>query len=63
MKRELLIKKREDKKLTQKQIAEIIGVTDAYYSMIESGLRTPSYKTMKKIADFFNVKPDYIFLK
>ena len=63
MKRELLIKKRKAKKLTQKEVAEEVDITGSYYSMIESGLRTPSYKTMKKIADFFNVKPDYIFLK
>ena len=37
--REWLKEARLAQKLTQKQVADAIGVTEAYYSMIESGDR------------------------
>lgn len=37
--REWLKEARLAQKLTQKQVADAIGVTEAYYSMIESGGR------------------------
>lgn len=56
-----LIKKRHDAKKRQKDIADMLGVTIAYYSLIESGKRTPRYEHMVMIADYFKVKPDYFF--
>lgn len=46
---------------TQSEIAKAIGITTAYYSMIENGKRIPPYRIMKLISEYFNVKPDYFF--
>ncbi|KMT22975.1 helix-turn-helix transcriptional regulator [Clostridium cylindrosporum] len=47
--------------LTQKQIAEKVGITTSYYGMIEQGVRTPKLDIAKKIAYIFNKKVEEIF--
>ena len=42
---------REKKNMTQKEIADIIGVAKSTYSLYESGNREPNVQTIKKIAD------------
>ena len=42
--------KREEKRLTQQQLAELVGVDRTLISKIESGAATPSITTAKKIA-------------
>lgn len=59
--RSKLIKLRVDKKLTQKDIAPLVGVTVSYYGMIELGKRTPRLILARKIADLFEVKVEDIF--
>lgn len=54
--RELRVKN----KLTQKELAEIIGVTPDYISQIERG-RIPGMETAIKIADLFGLTIDEIF--
>lgn len=49
---------RERKGLSQKDIAEIIGVAKSTYSLYESGNREPNVQTIKKIADILNVSAD-----
>ena len=49
---------RERKGLTQKDIAESIGVAKSTYSLYESGNREPNVQTIKKIADVLNVSAD-----
>ncbi len=44
---------REDAGLSQKEVAEIISVTQPYYSQIEVRLRQPSVKLAKEIARVF----------
>jgi putative transcriptional regulator len=44
---------RLEKRLSQKQVADAIGVTQAYYSMIEAGTRTPSVQIAKRIGCIF----------
>ena len=39
--------------LSQDKIAESVGVTRAFISMLESGQRTPSLKTLEKFATYF----------
>lgn len=39
------------KKLTQKQLAELVGISQQHISKIETGLNIPSYATVKKIAN------------
>ena len=49
---------RERKGLSQKDIAESIGVAKSTYSLYESGNREPNVQTIKKIADILNVSAD-----
>ena len=49
---------REDSDLTQKEIADILGISQRYYSNLESGNRTLSVDLLIKIANFYNVSLD-----
>ena len=48
------------KKLTQTQLANILGYGYTAISNYESGRNEPSISDLKKIADFFNVSLDYL---
>lgn len=48
---------RKKNKLTQQQLAELIGVSAISIRKYESGDRQPSQTTLKVIADVFKVKP------
>lgn len=49
--------------LQQKDVAKAIGVTTSYYGMIEVGTRKPSLATAFKLAKFFNIPVEDIFLQ
>ena len=51
---------REDNDLLQKNIADVLGVTQAHYSRIEQGIYELSYDGLKKLAKFYNTSIDYI---
>lgn len=51
---------REKKGLTQKELAEEIGVAQSTIAMIESGKNKGSIETLAKIANYFNVSIDYL---
>ena len=51
---------RLEKKLTQKQIAERIGLAISAVSSYESGTRYPSYDVLVKLARIFHVSTDYL---
>lgn len=51
---------REDKDLTQKQIAEIINVSQVAYSYYEIEKREIDLQSLKKLALFYNTSTDYI---
>lgn len=55
---ENLKKARKQKGLTQKDVAESIGVAKSTYSLYESGGREPNVQTIKKISDTLNVSAD-----
>lgn len=42
-------------KLTQQQLAERVGLSDAAIGTYERGEREPSFETEEALADFFNV--------
>lgn len=42
-------------KLTQQQLADKVGVSDATIGSYERGEREPSFETEEALADFFNV--------
>ena len=49
---------RTSKNLTQEQLAKRLGITRAAISAYESGIRTPSYDLLSKIANIFNITID-----
>lgn len=49
---------REQKGLSQKDVAEKIGVAKSTYSLYESGNREPNVQTIKKISDVLGVSAD-----
>lgn len=54
---------RKTKGLQQKDVARAIGVTTSYYGMIEVGSRKPSLIIALKLAKFFNIPVEDIFLQ
>ena len=46
---------RKQDKLTQKELGDILGISKSTISMYENGNREPDFKTLEKIADYFNV--------
>ena len=51
---------RESKRLTQKEVAEIIGYSEISYARYEKGEREPDIRTLCKLADHFKVSVDYL---
>ena len=51
---------RNDLDVTQEEVADYVGVANATISQYESGARTPSLNTAKKIASYFNVPVESI---
>ena len=46
--------------LSQKDIANYLGITVAAYSFYERGNREPNVSILKKLAEYFNVSLDYL---
>lgn len=51
---------RLEKKLTQKQVADMIGLAISAVSSYESGNRYPSYDVLVQLARIFHVSTDYL---
>jgi transcriptional regulator with XRE-family HTH domain len=51
---------RKERKLTQIQVAEAVGVEQTTYGKYELEQRAPSNEVLQKLADFFNVSTDYL---
>ena len=51
---------RIEKNLTQKQVADRIGLAISAVSSYESGSRYPSYDVLVKLARMFHVSTDYL---
>lgn len=51
---------REEKKLTQEELAKIVGLTLRAYQLYEYGDGYPTFKRLIIIADFFDVPLDYL---
>ena len=45
--------------LTQEELAEKVNLHPSYVGILERGERNPSIKSLVKIAEAFNIKPDY----
>ena len=51
---------REQKGVSQKDVAKAIGLTTSAYSNYEQGTREPSIQIIIKLCKFFNVTSDYL---
>jgi transcriptional regulator with XRE-family HTH domain len=51
---------RNQKKRTQQQVAEYLGITRPAYTAYEKGTRNPDYGILEKLAAYFNVTTDYL---
>lgn len=55
-----IAKLREEKGLTQEELAAAIGISRASLSHYESDRRKPNLITLTRLADLFQVSVDYI---
>ena len=51
---------RQEKKLTQSDLADRLNIGRSAIAMYERGQRIPRFKIINEIADFFNVSTDYL---
>lgn len=51
---------RKAKKVTMKDLGNIIGVAESTMSLYETGKRKPDPETLSRLADYFNVSVDYL---
>lgn len=51
---------REDSDIKQKEIANILNITQQQYSLYENGIREPKLEHIIKLCLFYNVTADYI---
>lgn len=58
-----LKKLREERGITQKEIAEACNVTPQYISTLERGINELDYSLALEIAQFLNATPDALFLE
>lgn len=51
---------RREKKLTQKQLGDVIGINHHSITSYEMGKSEPSYNVLVKLADFYHCSTDYL---
>ncbi|WP_298022648.1 helix-turn-helix domain-containing protein [uncultured Dysosmobacter sp.] len=51
---------REDKDLSQKEVAGLLGIDQRVYSNYETGKREIPSRYLSVLADYYNVSVDYI---
>lgn len=51
----LLKKERKKRGLSQRKVADQVGIATTTYTNIENGKRNPRLATAKKISDFFGI--------
>lgn len=54
---------RQNKNLSQWQVAELVGISKAMISSYELNVREPSLTTLKKLASLYKVSADYLDLE
>lgn len=54
---------RNARRMTQKELGELLDYSESYISHIEKGNRNPSIKDLQKLTKIFNVSIDYFFDK
>ncbi|HJC41882.1 MAG TPA: helix-turn-helix domain-containing protein [Candidatus Intestinimonas pullistercoris] len=53
--RELIRKKREEKGISQNQLAKLLGISQPYMNQIETGSRNPTLPLLMKICDILEI--------
>ena len=61
MKNEKMCALRQKMSLSQREVADAVGISQSSYAMIEGGYRHPRKEVEKKLANFFNVTVDELF--
>ena len=51
---------REDRDLTQKQVAELLGTSQTMYARYERGANELPLRHLMKLCKFYNISADYI---
>ena len=54
---------RESVKLSQVKMADLLGVKQSSINRYEQGQSAPSFETLVKYADYFDVSMDYLFAR
>lgn len=57
---ERLIEQRKLNKLTQRQLANILNISQPSYIRYENGTAEPNLTNLVKLADYFDVSVDYL---
>jgi len=50
----------EERRITQQELADVLGVTRQAVSLYATGQSTPDIKALEKIANYFDVSADYL---
>ena len=61
MKRQHIINRRKELKITQEEVAAVAGISRSSYAAIELGLRNPSLKVAQKICFILKVEVNTAF--
>lgn len=61
--KERLKRLRKENGVSQKEVADYIGVSVSAYSNYEQGIREPSLDVLLKLSDFFDTTYDYLLGK
>lgn len=54
---------REDKDLTQKEVANVIHVTQQQYNKYELGINSIPIEKLNKLANYYNTSTDYLLYR
>lgn len=57
-----IVKMRKKKQIKAKALADAIGLSQTALSQIENGHATPTRETVEKVADFFGVDIDIVYM-
>ena len=51
---------RNQKKISQGEVAKLLNITQASYNRYEAGINEPNIEKLIKLADYYNVSIDYL---
>ncbi len=54
---------REDRDLTQQQLADVLGITQRKYSYLETGVQQWTDELLVKLSNYYRVSIDYLLLQ